>query len=128
MEQELILLSGIQHFAFCPRQWALIHIEQQWLENERTADGNIFHERAHNGPEHELRGDTLTIRGLHVTSQALGVSGICDVVEFHRCPEGIHLHAFEGLWMELPAEMCYCDGSNTELPMMNPDVSQSPAI
>ena len=46
-EDEFLMLSGIQHFAFCRRQWALIHIEQVWADNYRTVDGNIFHERTH---------------------------------------------------------------------------------
>ena len=62
MARELLQLSGLQHFAYCPRQWALIHIEQQWQENERTADGRIFHGRAHDGASHELRGDLLILR------------------------------------------------------------------
>ena len=51
MSREPLLLSGLQHFAYCPGQWALIHIEQQWQENERTVDGRIFHGRAHEGAE-----------------------------------------------------------------------------
>lgn len=104
MERELLQLSGIQHFAYCPRQWALIHIEQQWHENERTADGHIFHERAHNGPEHELRGDMLVLRGLRAFSEKLGVSGICDVVEFRRDAHGVTLHGYEGQWQPYPVE------------------------
>lgn len=49
-EEDYLMLSGIQHFAFCPRQWALIHIENQWEENVRTVEGNIMHKRAHDGP------------------------------------------------------------------------------
>lgn len=101
---EFLLLSGIQHFVFCPRQWALIHIEQQWQENERTADGRIFHERAHDGPQHELRGDLLILRGLRVSSNALGVSGTCDVVEFRRDPTGVRLASYEGTWTPYPVE------------------------
>lgn len=101
---EFLQLSGIQHFVFCPRQWALIHIEQQWQENERTADGRIFHERAHDGPQHELRGDLLILRGLRVSSNALGVSGTCDVVEFRRDPAGVRLASYEGTWTPYPVE------------------------
>ena len=46
-EEDYLQISGIQHFAFCRRQWALIHIEGQWAENARTVGGTIFHERAH---------------------------------------------------------------------------------
>ena len=55
-EEDYLLLSGIQHFVFCRRQWALIHIEQQWEENVRTVEGNIMHKRAHDGPQIEQCG------------------------------------------------------------------------
>ena len=51
-EEDYLQISGIQHFAFCRRQWALIHIENQWAENLRTVDGRILHERAHDGSLH----------------------------------------------------------------------------
>ena len=102
-EHEPLMLSGLQHFAFCPRQWALIHVEQQWADNTRTVDGQIFHKRAHE-MTHELRGDTLTIRGLRISSQNLGITGICDVVEFHRDDTGIPLHSYAGLWLPYPVE------------------------
>ena len=104
MPRELLQLSGLQHFAYCPRQWALIHIEQQWQENERTADGRIFHSRAHEGTSHELRGDLLILRGLRVFSDRLGISGTCDVVEFYRDPAGVTLSRFEGTWKPYPVE------------------------
>lgn len=62
-EEEFLQLSGLQHFAFCRRQWALIHIEHQWAENYRTTDGAIFHENAHNAAFQESRGDLLITRG-----------------------------------------------------------------
>jgi len=101
---ELLLLSGIQHFAFCPRQWALIHIEQQWAENVRTVDGRILHERAHSGASTEKRGDVMIVRGMRVISLKLGITGQCDVVEFRRNPEGITLHGHEGKWLPSPVE------------------------
>lgn len=104
MLRDPLMLSGIQHFAYCPRQWALIHIEQQWRENDRTADGRIFHDNAHEGLSHELRGDTLIMRGLRVFSERLEVSGNCDVVEFHRDPAGVTLPGYEGAWMPYPIE------------------------
>lgn len=104
MTRDNLQISGLQHFAFCPRQWALIHLEQQWQENERTADGRIFHTKAHDGPEHEKRGDVLILRGLRVFSDKLGVSGTCDVVEFHHDPAGIVLPGYEGTWRPYPVE------------------------
>lgn len=104
MTREPLQLSGLQHFAYCPRQWAHIHLEQQWQENDRTADGHIFHARAHDGPEHELRGDLLVVRGLRVFSDKLGISGSCDVVEFHRQCDGVCLPGYEGCWQPYPVE------------------------
>lgn len=104
MAHDTLLISGIQHFAYCPRQWALIHLEQQWQENDRTADGRIFHSRAHDGPEHEKRGNLLILRGLRVFSDKLGISGSCDVVEFHRNPAGIALPGYDGTWSPYPIE------------------------
>ncbi len=103
-DREPLQLSGIQHFAFCRRQWALIHIEQQWSENVRTAEGDLFHRRAHDGPEIESRGDTLIMRGLRVASRSLNVTGICDVVEFTNSPDGISLYGRDGLWRAYPVE------------------------
>ena len=54
-EDEYLMLSGIQHFAFCRRQWALIHIEQQWEENVHTAEGELMHKRAHDPLLNEIR-------------------------------------------------------------------------
>lgn len=104
MTREPLQLSGLQHYAYCPRQWALIHLEQQWQENDRTADGRIFHTRAHDGPEHELRGDLLLIRALRVHSDKLGISGSCDIVEFHRQDDGVSLPGYEGNWQPYPVE------------------------
>ena len=102
-EEDYLPLSGIQHFAFCRRQWALIHIENQWAENERTVDGTIMHEKAHSG-DAESRGDVVIMRALRVFSATLGVSGECDVVEFHRNADGISLNGHEGLWQPYPVE------------------------
>lgn len=97
-------LSGIQHFAFCRRQWALIHIENMWAENYRTTDGAILHEKAHDPQGSESRGDLLILRGIHIHSARLGITGQCDVVEFHRSQDGIRLNGREGLWKPFPVE------------------------
>lgn len=103
-EEDYLQLSGLQHFSFCRRQWALIHIEQQWAENLRTVDGSILHEKAHDGAAREKRGDLLITRNMSVHSSELGISGSCDVVEFLRSPEGISLRGQEGLWQPYPVE------------------------
>ena len=83
-EEDYLMLSGIQHFAFCTRQGALIHIENQWEENVRTVEGNIMHKRAHDGPQIETRKNLVVSRQMKVYSKYLGISGICDVVEFKK--------------------------------------------
>lgn len=103
-EEDFLQLSGLQHFAFCRRQWALIHIEQQWAENVWTVQGNILHEKAHDSSKRELRGDLLVTRGMQIQSPTLGVSGECDVVEFRRSDDGIFLPDREGQWQPYPVE------------------------
>lgn len=85
-------------------------MERQWAENARTAEGQVFHETAHHGPESEARGELLILRGLRVASPSLRLGGICDVVEFHRSPSGVSLAGREGLWLPYPVE--YKKGSD----------------
>ena len=103
-EEDYLQLSGLQHFAFCRRQWALIHLENQWGENLRTADGELMHQRAHDEAARERRGGVLILRGVRVSSPTLGVSGQCDVLEFHQEEHGIPLRGYEGLWRPFPVE------------------------
>lgn len=103
-EDSYLQLSGLQHFSFCRRQWALIHLEQQWKENLLTTQGKILHEKAHDGDSRERRGDIYITRGMQIHSSTLGVSGACDVVEFHRRDGGIPLKGQEGLWVPYPVE------------------------
>ena len=104
-EEDYLMLSGIQHFAFCRRQWALIHIEQQWDENLRTVEGNLFHQKAHDGYSSEKRKDVIISRGMPVFSRKMGVSGVCDIVEFHRDDEkGISIYGREGKYLVYPVE------------------------
>lgn len=101
---DLLPLSGIQHFVFCRRQWALIHIEQQWQENALTAEGRILHRRVDDPFFTEKRTGVLVTRSLPVSSYSLGLSGICDVVEFTESPEGVKLPGRKGLWLPAPVE------------------------
>lgn len=94
-DADLIQLSALQHYIFCPRQCALIHIEQVWTENVFTAEGRLMHERAHEGGS-ETRGDIRIDRGLALRSLRLGLSGMADVVEFHR--------QSDGSWLPFPVE------------------------
>ncbi|ANB91335.1 CRISPR-associated protein Cas4 [Moraxella ovis] len=82
-DKRLILLSALQHYAFCPRQCALIHNEQAWAENYLTAQGKLLHERV-DGGEPETRQGTRFERSVHVLSDTLGLSGVLDMVEVSK--------------------------------------------
>ena len=103
-EEDYLMLSGLQHFAFCRRQWALIHIEQQWAENYRTADGRIMHTKAHDSEFREKRGNIVITRAMQISSAELGISGECDVVEFHKSPDGIYISILDGRYNVIPVE------------------------
>lgn len=103
-EEEFLQLSGIQHFAFCRRQWALAYIELQWDENVRTVEGKLLHENAHDPSVKEKRGDLIVARAMPIHSRELGVSGECDVVEFHKSEEGIQISGREGKYTVVPIE------------------------
>ena len=86
-EDALVPVSALQHYLFCPRQCALIHIEQAWAENAATAEGRVAHERVHAADSEKRRG-VRTVTGMPLRSERLGVSGIADVVELHRTAQG----------------------------------------
>ena len=79
-DSRLIPLSALQHYAFCPRQCALIHNEQAWAENYLTAQGKALHERVDSG-EPETRKGVRFERTVHVSAEKLGISGVLDLVE-----------------------------------------------
>ncbi|TAL16517.1 CRISPR-associated protein Cas4 [bacterium] len=93
-EDDLVQLSALQHYIFCPRQCALIHLEQLWEENRLTAEGQLMHKRADSGKA-ETRGNVKKATGLLLRSLALGLSGKADVVEYLR---------EEGGWRPYPVE------------------------
>lgn len=109
LDEDFLLLSGIQHMAFCERQWALIHIEQAWAENVRTLEGKYLHERTDNPFEDETRKDVRVVRAMPVVSKKLCLRGVADVVEFHRtedASEGVTvcLKNRKGWWRPYPVE------------------------
>ena len=104
MNDEPLMISALQHFVFCRRQWALIHVEQLWKDNIRTVEGNLMHQRAHDEKQIEKRPGLITMRGLRVHSRRLNVTGICDVVEFRQQEDGISLPGYEGHWQPYPVE------------------------
>lgn len=98
------MISGIQHFVFCRRQWALIHVEQQWEENYFTVDGELKHERADNPEIFEKRKNIASIHALPVKSQILGITGKCDVVELKQSDNGVYLPQYNGCYSITPIE------------------------
>ena len=84
-DDDALPISGLQHLAFCPRQWALIHLEQMWVENVRTAEGRLLHERA-DLPGESRRASVRTVRGMWLRSERLHLTGRADIVEFRPEP------------------------------------------
>jgi CRISPR-associated exonuclease Cas4 len=87
LEADLIPISALQHYVVCPRQCALIHLESVWIENERTAEGRVAHERVDRGGA-ETRDAVRRGFGVPLRSLRLGLAGKADVVEFHAVPGG----------------------------------------
>lgn len=113
-EEDFLMLSGIQHYAFCKRQWALIHIEQQWQENLHTVVGELFHKKAHDKFSYEKRGEVIITRGLPIHSRELGISGECDIVEFQEKENGIKLFGRTGTYQPYPVEYKKGSPKNTD--------------
>jgi CRISPR-associated exonuclease Cas4 len=103
-EEDYLMLSGIQHFCFCRRQWALIHVEQQWADNVRTFEGELMHKKAHDGNITEKRKDIVIARNLPIFSKSLGISGNCDVIEFRQSQDGITLYGYAEKYIPYPIE------------------------
>ena len=103
-DESFLLLSGLQHFCFCKRQWALIHVEQQWQENALTLEGHALHERVHDADFTEKRGSVLLSRGMPVRSETLQITGNCDLVEMTQDPAGVPIAARDGRWRLYPVE------------------------
>lgn len=103
VEDDYLALSGIQHFAFCRRQWALIHMEASWEDDSRTASGKVFHENVDSG-HGTRRGTVFTARGIAVSSSELGLSGRCDAVEFEEDLSGVTVDGMDGLYRVTPVE------------------------
>ena len=103
-EDDFLMLSGIQHFVFCRRQWALIQLENQWNDNVHTVSGELVHENVHDKFHTEKRKDVIVTRGMPVKSRVLGISGECDAVEFHSDKNGINIQGLNGKFSVVPVE------------------------
>lgn len=93
-DDALIPISALQHYLYCPRQCALIHLEQQWAENRHTAEGRLFHQKA-DAPQAERRKGVRTVTAMPLLDLDLGITGKADVVEFHAEPGGEHAFPVE---------------------------------
>jgi len=107
--EDFLQLSGIQHIAFCKRQWALINLEQVWADNVRTVEGSKLHENVDDPSFHETRKDIRTVRAMPIISYQLKLSGTADLVEFQKKPtqignETCQLRGFDGWWKPIPVE------------------------
>ena len=97
-EGDLVMISALQHYLFCPRRCALVHIEQQWQENKFTAEGRVLHERVHGGGREARKAMRIEF-DVPIRSLRLGVIGRADIVEFHRKEE-----ASGKVWQPFPVE------------------------
>lgn len=86
-DEDLIPLSALQHYLYCPRQCALIHIERAWTESVHTAEGRLLHQRS-DTPGAEQRHGVRTVTAMPLRHEALGIAGVADVVEFHADDHG----------------------------------------
>lgn len=112
-DNDMLMLSGIQHIVFCPRQWALIHLEEEWHENILTAEGQILHTRVDNPFLNTKVDSTIIYRAHRLASYQLGLSGVADVIEWEQVDkDGISLEKNAGLWLPHPVE--YKHGSSKQ--------------
>lgn len=107
-----LMISGIQHFVYCERQWALIHVEDQWVEDASTASGRLMHKRVHDPEVHDVRNGIITKRGVSIGSKLYGITGVCDAVEFIPDDSGIEIVGHVGKWRVRPVE--YKRGSSKQ--------------
>ncbi len=106
-DDDMLMLSGIQHYRFCPRQWALIHIEQQWEDNRLTIEGQFQHRRVDDPFYRQKCGNSISLRSVNIASRHLGLYGITDVVELHPTVDttnSIRHPKYAGLWHPYPIE------------------------
>jgi CRISPR-associated exonuclease Cas4 len=106
-DDELLMLSGIQHIAFCERQYALIYIENQWEENILTIQGHRLHERVDDPFESGKRNDIISLRSIYLVSYQLGLYGKADLIELVKTNElqgTLTLANTQGFWKVKPVE------------------------
>ena len=106
-EDDMLMLSGIQHYRFCPRQWALIHLEQQWDDNRLTIEGQLLHKHVDDPFYRQKCGDHITLRSVSIASKELGLYGISDAIELQpseNIADTIQHPKYPGQWLPVPVE------------------------
>lgn len=107
-DDDLLMLSGIQHYAFCPRQWAMIHIEQQWDDNHLTIEGQWLHRKVDDPLDMDFKAGTVCLHAVPVKSLALGFFGIADLLELHPLADSAEtpflIDKYPGKWSVVPVE------------------------
>lgn len=106
-EDDMLMLSGIQHYRFCPRQWALIHLEQQWDDNRLTIEGQLLHKHVDDPFYRQKCGDYITLRSVNIASRDLGLYGVSDAIELQPSEEAadtICHPQYPGHWIPVPVE------------------------
>lgn len=117
-DDDLLMLSGIQHFAFCPRQWALIHIEQQWEENHLTISGQWLHRNVDNPLVMERNKNVAHLRSVALVSHELGFTGVADLLELtatDTLENTIEVPKYTGRWHVFPIEYKHGKPKNNEI-------------
>ena len=106
-DDDFLPISSLQHYLFCPRQYALIHIEREWQENVLTAKGRLEHERVDQGYK-EFRRGRRQLSGLTIRSEKLRLQGKLDVLvldlEDARAPDNLAIFGLKGMWRAYPVE------------------------
>ena len=106
-EDDMLMLSGIQHYRFCPRQWALIHLEQQWDDNRLTIEGQLLHKHVDDPFYRQKCGNHITLRSVNIASRELGLYGISDAIELlpsDDITDTIQHPKYPGHWLPVPVE------------------------
>lgn len=106
-EEDMLMLSGIQHYMFCPRQWAIIHLAQDWEDNRLTIEGQLLHQNVDNPFYRQKCGDTIVLRSVHIASPTLGLYGLTDAVELtpsETSANTICHPKYPGFWNLMPVE------------------------
>ncbi len=118
-DDDLLMLSGIQHFAFCPRQWALAYVDSQWEDNHLTIEGDWLHRRVDNPYAMEYDDGIVTLRSVSVKSYQLGFFGIADFLELYplqdEAKKPFIISRFPGNWQVLPIEYKHGKAKNNDI-------------